>query len=202
MPKETHKSHTLGNGTTGRKTKVKQLPLYLSQPSSADTTAVCCWSASASAKPAVSLTDLFLQSFTAEGSGAAEAVTVLQGKAQWTPEDRSGHGEQADISGGSPVYILLGQSLAAEEHVWVGSSHCGTWNKDRNSQAQQLMLDHSIFHKLLMSTVWFLLSISIWKVPLIMCQYSSIMFESTDQTCTEILTLFLFISNGFSRDSL
>lgn len=82
MPKETHKSHTLGNGTTGRKTKVKQLPLYLSQPSSADTTAVCCWIASA--KPAVSLTNLFLQSLMAEGSGAAETATALQGKAQWT----------------------------------------------------------------------------------------------------------------------
>lgn len=63
-----------------QKDKIKWLPLYLSQTPSADTTTVCCWSMSAAAKPAVSLTNLLLQSFKAGGTGAVKVGMVLQAK--------------------------------------------------------------------------------------------------------------------------
>lgn len=66
------------------------------------------------------------------------------------------------------------------------------------------MPHHSSCHKPQMSTVWFLLSISIWKVPSIMCQYTSIMFDSRDWACTEILAFFFspLVLSTFPIDSI
>lgn len=112
-------------------------------------------------------------------------------------------GDKGQISSGCPVCTLPGQSHRVVRHVRIGSNHCSTCNKDTNSRAQQLMPHHSNCHKPQMSTVWLLLSISIWKMPLIMCQYSSIMFDSTDWTCTEILAFFsLCFKQTFLIDSI
>lgn len=66
-----------GQWDNWEKDKIKWLPLYLSQTPSANTATVCCWSISASAKPAVSITNLLLQSFRAWGTRAAKVGMVL-----------------------------------------------------------------------------------------------------------------------------
>lgn len=150
------------------KDKIKRLPLYLSQTPSANTATVCCWSISASAKPAVSLTNLLLQSFRAGGTGAAKVGMVLwarrtissQLNKYWRTE------EQKQARGIRDRF----QAAALYAPTWpVPSSSVACSGRKQSLQHlkkrhKQLMHHHSSCHKPQMSTVWFLLSISIWKV--------------------------------------
>lgn len=198
-PKAAHKSRTPGNGTAGRETKCSDW-LYLSQAPPADTTAGCCSSASTAAKPAVPCCSPSEQKEPGQPRPGrccepGEPFPTSSANAQGQ-RGRSRRGDKGQMSKGCPDCTLPGQALRVVRHVRSGSNRCSTWNKDTNSQAQQPMPHHSNYHKWQMPTVWFLLSISIWKVPLIMCQYSSITF---DWACTEILVFSSVLNRLFQE---
>lgn len=133
MPKETHKSHTLGNGTTGRKTKSNDC-LSLSRTPSADNAPVCCWSTSASAKPAVSLPNLSLPSFQTGGTGAAKVTLVPRARRTTscqlnryprTEEQKQARGTE-DRFQAADLRAATWAVPSAARHVRVGSDHRST----------------------------------------------------------------------------